>query len=273
MAEPMTPDELVAALTRWRVPFRRTDGWRTRNRNHAGPWGPMHGLVVHHTADDALDAADLRLVTRGRRDLPGPLAQFGCDDEGTVWLVGWGRANHAGGGDPGVLRAVIGESYGDYPPRPREHEGSPGSTDGNRSFYGVETFYSGAEPPTAAARRSLVLLSAAICDHHGWSAKSVIGHKEWSDQKTDPGHVDMKVFRSTVAQQLRHGPPTGEGIDVYLRRARRRLQAAYDDLVIAERNLGWAVDEGARVRAIRDRTRTKALSLKQDAARLDGRTS
>lgn len=269
MAEPMTADEVLQALKRWRVPFQKTDGWRTRNRNHVGAWGPVHGLVIHHTADDALDQVDLRTITRGRPGLPGPLSHFGCDDQGTIWLVAWGRANHAGGGDPRVLRAVIEESYDDYPPKPREHTGSAGSTDGNDNFYGVETFYSGTKPPTAAARRSLVLLSAAICDHHGWSAKSVIGHKEWSDQKSDPGQVDMRAFRNTVAQQLRHGPPPIDGTDIYLDRARRRLKAAYDDLIIAERNLNWAIDAGARVRAIRDRTRAKALSVKKDAARLE----
>lgn len=269
MAEPMTADEVLQALKRWRVPFQKTDGWRTRNRNHVGAWGPVHGLVIHHTADDALDQVDLRTITRGRPGLPGPLSHFGCDDQGTIWLVAWGRANHAGGGDPRVLRAVIEESYDDYPPKPREHTGSAGSTDGNDNFYGVETFYSGTRPPTAAARRSLVLLSAAICDHHGWSAKSVIGHKEWSDQKSDPGQVDMRAFRNTVAQQLRHGPPPIDGTDIYLDRARRRLKAAYDDLIIAERNLNWAIDAGARVRAIRDRTRAKALSVKKDAARLE----
>ncbi len=272
MADPMTPDEVVQALRRWRVPFREAEGWRTRNRNHVGPWGPVHGLVVHHTGDDADDAVDLRLVTRGRAGLPGPLCHFGCDDGGTIWLIGWGRANHAGGGDPRVLRAVVEESYGDYPPKPHEHTGSAGSTDGNDNFYGVETFYNGAQAPTGNARRSLLLLSAAICDHHGWSAKSVIGHKEWSDWKSDPGHVDMKAFRTALAEQLRHGPPDPDpGADVYLERARRRLKAAYNDLQVADRNLTWALEEGARVRAIRDRTRAKAASAKRDAQLLEDR--
>ena len=88
-----------------------------------------------------------------------------------------------------MLGAIIEESYGGYPPKSREHTGSDGSTDGNDNLYGVETFYSGSKAPNAQARRSLVLLAAAICHHHGWSAKSVIGHKEWSDWKSDPGHA------------------------------------------------------------------------------------
>jgi hypothetical protein len=207
MAAPMTADETLRALARWQVPFEAVYGWRTRNRNLVGAWGPVHGLVLHHTGDDARDKVDLAVVTRGRAGLPGPLAQFGCDDVGTIWLIGCGRANHAGGGDPRVLRAVIEESYDSRPPRPREHTGSPGAVDGNARFYGVETFYSGLEHPTEAARRSLVLLAAAICDHHGWSARSVIGHKEWSDHKIDPGRLDMAAFRTAVAWRLAQGPP------------------------------------------------------------------
>lgn len=269
MASPMSADETVRALTRWGVPFQEVDGWRTRNRNHKGPWGPVHGLIVHHTGDDADDEVDLEVVVRGRSGLPGPLSQFGCDDEGTIWLVGCGRANHAGGGDPRVLRAVIEESYDDHPPRPGEHTGSAGATDGNDNFYGVETFYSGTRPPTLAARRSLILLSAAICDHHGWSAKSVIGHKEWSDWKNDPGRMYMKRFREAVEEALRKGPPN-EVVDAedYVRRARRRLEAAYDDLLAADRNLERAIDEGAKVRLVRQLTRATALSAKEAADRL-----
>jgi hypothetical protein len=208
----MTADETVAALSRWRIPFRETDGWRTRNRNHVSAWGPVHGLVLHHTGDDAADRTDLEVVIRGRAGLPGPLSQFGCDDDGTIWLIGCGRANHAGGGDPTVLRAVIEEGYAVRPPSPREHTGSAGAVDGNARFYGVEAFYSGGKPPTRKARRSLVLLAAALCDHHGWTARSVIGHKEWSDQKWDPGRLDVPAFRAAVAERLLAGPPSSDGI-------------------------------------------------------------
>ena len=269
MARPMNPDETLRALQHWRVPFKTVDGWRTRDRNHRGPWGPVHGLMVHHTGDDAADNIDLRVIVHGRADLPGPLAQFGCDDEGTIWVIACGRANHAGGGDPRVLRAVIAESYDDYPPRPHQHTGSPGATDGNDNFYGVETFYSGRERPTPEARRALVLLAAAICHHHGWTAKSVIGHKEWSDWKSDPGRVDMHEFRRSVARRLREGPPNAvTGPERYLARARSHLESAYDDLLIAHKNLTRAIKEGADVHLIRQRVAETAPMLQEDAARL-----
>ncbi len=274
MALPMTPEQTLLALRRWRVPFEQVEGWRTRNRDHRGPWGPVHGLMIHHTGDDADDLTDLAVVTHGRANLPGPLAQFGCDDTGTIWLIGCGRANHAGGGDPRVLRAVIEEEYGESPPTPREHTGSSGAVDGNTVLYGVETFYSGRSAPTPQARRSLVLLAAAVCHHHGWTAKSVIGHAEWSDWKSDPGRLDMGAMRAAVARELFRGPPRKVvEADVYLERARRRLESAYDDLLVAHKNLTLATDEGAKVRRIRERTRSMALSLKEDASRLGSRRS
>ena len=41
MAAPMTADETRRVLARWRVPFEAVHGWRTRNRNHVGAWGPV----------------------------------------------------------------------------------------------------------------------------------------------------------------------------------------------------------------------------------------
>jgi hypothetical protein len=206
MTAPMTAAQALTQIRKWRVPFAIVPGWTTRNRAGHGAFDDVNGFVVHHTGDDALDSVDLSTIINGRSGLPGPLAQFGCADDGVIHVVACGRANHAGGGDQRVLDAVRAESYGDYPPTPHEHTGSARAVDGNAHFYGVETFYSGARPPSSRAYASLVLLAAAICDFHGWSSKSVIGHKEWSDWKSDPGSVDMKTFRSDVAAALRKGP-------------------------------------------------------------------
>lgn len=208
MSQPMTANQLLTQLKKWGVRYNEVPGWRTHNRDAVGAWGPVNGFMVHHTGDDAVDSADRRVIVEGRSDLPGPLAQFGCNDNGVIDLVGWGRANHAGAGDPNVFQAVIHESYGNYPPKPHYHQGSPlpPAVDGNSHFYGVETYYSGGHVPTQEAYHALVLLAAAVCDFHGWSAKSVIGHKEWSDAKVDPGRVDMKGFRADVAAALKAGP-------------------------------------------------------------------
>lgn len=208
MSTPLTADQQIAALKHFDVKFVETPGWRTRFRDSShGPYGPMNGFMVHHTGDDASDAADTSVLINGRAGLPGPLVQFGLDHEGVVHLIANGRSNHAGGGDPRVLQQVINEAYTRYPSPSRYHDGSPGETDGNSHFYGVEIYYSGSHKMTAAQSSTLVLLAAAICHAHGWSAKSVIGHKEWSDWKVDPGSLDMYLLRNAVDARLKAGPP------------------------------------------------------------------
>jgi hypothetical protein len=208
MSTPMTAAQIVSQLKRWDVPFRELEGWRTHERDDETglTFGPVFGCVTHHTGDDAPDSLDRKIIWEGRSDLPGPLAQFGLNDDGVVDLHSAGRANHAGGGDPRVLEAVKNESYVKYPPPSRFHQGEAGAIDGNDCFYGVECYYSGSHRMTPKQYASLVKLWAAVCDFHNWSAKSVIGHKEWSDWKVDPGSVDMHQLRLDVDAALKNGP-------------------------------------------------------------------
>lgn len=69
---------------------------------------------------------------------------------------------------------------------------------------------------TSKQYRSLILVGAAICDFHNWTAKSVIGHKEWSSWKVDPASHDMHQIRLDVSERLRLGPPgkSAEVVDV-----------------------------------------------------------
>ncbi|HEY1175749.1 MAG TPA: hypothetical protein VGF17_06300, partial [Phytomonospora sp.] len=90
---PLTPNQIRAALKKFGAKVREVPGWETRNRNAKGPFGPVYGFGVHHTGDDAPDSADRNVIIKGRSDLPGPLAQFGLNDDGTVDLIGCGRAN------------------------------------------------------------------------------------------------------------------------------------------------------------------------------------
>lgn len=208
MSTPMKPAELLAQLKKWDVPYREIKGWRHHERDQATglDFGPVYGCMTHHTGDDAPDNVDRRVIRDGRSDLPGPLAHFGLNDDGVLDIHSIGRANHAGGGDPRVLRAVIAESYGKFPPKTHFHQGEPGSTDGNDHFYGCEVYYSGRQKMTNKAYRTLVRLWAAICDFHGWTAKSVIGHKEWSDWKSDPASQSMHSLRLDVDAMLAAGP-------------------------------------------------------------------
>lgn len=203
MASPMTPDEFLAALHAEGVRVTEHTGWRTHNRAGHGAWGPVNGVVIHHTAGTG--PSDGEIVWAGRPDLPGPLAHGYLAKTGTVTMTANGRANHAGGGDPAVLTAVMGEAYLTAPPAPREHDGSAGAVDGNARFYGLEisNLGTGKDPYPAAQYDAAVRWAAAICRHHGWSAKSVIAHSEWSDWKNDPS-FPITQFRADVAARLAH---------------------------------------------------------------------
>ncbi|MER6332792.1 peptidoglycan-binding protein [Streptomyces sp. NPDC001034] len=206
MATPLSADALVAALRAEGVTVVEQPGWRTHNRNQKGSWGPVNGVVIHHTVSSGTSSS-VNLCFNGDSALPGPLCHGVIAKDGTVHLVGNGRANHAGGGDPSVLRAVISETYGDRPPVPREHEGSAGAVDGNSRFYGFEcvNLGDGHDPWPDAQLEAIERVSAALCRAHGWGAKSVIGHLEWSDWKSDPRGFSMSGMRQRVQARLSAG--------------------------------------------------------------------
>jgi LysM repeat protein len=159
----------------------------------------MHGFMVHHTGSDAKDQRSL--LYNGISGLPGPLCHFGLAQDGTVHLIGWGRANHAGLGDDDVLDAVIDER-----PAPVDNESN---TDFNRHFYGVEIWYSGSHKMTDAQYKALIKLAAAVHDFHGWNKYSLIGHGEsGSPGKWDPGYapgkmMDMDLVRDDLEEALK----------------------------------------------------------------------
>lgn len=200
----MTADQIISQLMKWNVPFQTTNDWKTRNRNHKGPWGPVNGFMWHHTGSDSKDQREL--LIKGTSDLPGPLCHFGIAQDGIVWLIGWGRTNHAGKGDDDVLDAVIKEVDA-----PVDNEAN---TDGNTHFYGAEFWYSGSHPMTAAQYTSGIKLSCAVLDFHNWNENSVIGHGEWQPGKWDPGMkpgaiMNMDGVRAGIKTALSKGskPP------------------------------------------------------------------
>lgn len=208
MSTPMTASQIITQLKKWDVPYQEYKDWETHNRGNRGDgWGPVHGFMVHHTGSDSTEQREL--LYKGYPDadppLPGPLCQFGLAQNGTVHLIGWGRANHAGSGDDDVLRAVINEDYGSYPPTDNET-----NTDGNARFYGVEIWYSGSHGMTPSQYATLLKLACAVLDFHGWGAKSVIAHGEWQPGKWDPGYasgrmMDMSAVRNDVRNSLDRG--------------------------------------------------------------------
>ncbi|WP_328439390.1 N-acetylmuramoyl-L-alanine amidase [Streptomyces sp. NBC_00444] len=174
--------------------------WEDHNRNHKGPWGPVNGVMIHHTVTNG-SAYTVDVCHDGYAGLPGPLCHGVITKDGRVHLVGYGRANHAGLGDPDVLQAVIAERS-----LPADNEAT---ADGNRHFYGFEceNFGDGKDPWPAAQLDAIEKVSAAICRHHGWTERSVIGHMEWQPGKVDPRGFTMAAMRARVGARLNAGKP------------------------------------------------------------------
>jgi hypothetical protein len=152
-------------------------GWRTRGRGDAGP---IKGVMCRHTAGPAQGIMpSLGVITNGRSDLPGPLAQLGLGRDGTLFVVAAGRANHAG---RGMWQGI---------------------STGNASFIGIEAENTGrADDPWPAvqldANRRAV---AALLKKLGANAVMCCGHKEYAlpqGRKPDPS-FDMTEFRTQVA--------------------------------------------------------------------------
>lgn len=195
MATPMTADRFVSALKAEEINVVEHDGWRTHNRNSRGPWGPVNGIVIHHTA--GRDSKNL--VWSGTAALPGPLCHTYLSKNGLATMIGNGRTNHAGTFASNAHSAVVSE----LPAHPRPDLSEP--VDGNAHYYGieVENLGDGKDPYPAVQYQAAVRWAAAICRAHGWSENSVIGHKEGTRRKIDPT-FDMDTFRKDVAERLKH---------------------------------------------------------------------
>lgn len=201
MATPLTASAALSAFRAEGLRVVQHGSWRTHNRGSRGTgWGPVNGVMIHHTAGSGDVDAEVGLCYRGRSDLPGPLCHGVIAKDGTLHLVGWGRANHAGLGDDDVLDAVIAERA---TPAPNER-----NTDGNSRFYGFECINrgDGKDPWPEAQLDAIARASAALLRAHGWHAASTVGHKEWTSWKVDPRGFSMDDMRARVAERLKHGP-------------------------------------------------------------------
>ncbi len=203
MAQPPSAARFLDALRDEGLTVVEVGNWRTHNRNHKGLWGPVHGVLVHHTVTRR-PTDPVALCRTGYATLPGPLCHGVITKDGRVHLVGYGRTNHAGGGDPKVLDRVIAEDYGTRPPAPTR--GNANGLDGNARFYGFECENAGdgRDPWTDAQLDAIERATAAVCRIHNWGAKSVIGHLEWSADKIDPKGFTMPAMRARVAERLKH---------------------------------------------------------------------
>ncbi|MFJ9427610.1 N-acetylmuramoyl-L-alanine amidase [Streptomyces sp. NPDC101249] len=211
MATPMTPAQWRTALKAEGVRYTEFEGWTTRGRDAATgkAFGPVHGVLNHHTAG----SNSLRAVTTGGApNLPAPLCHTYLPKSGVAVLVSCHRANHAGTAAANVMAAIVAEK-----PLPKQDKST--TVDGNDQLYGIETenLGNGKDMYTRDQYDTWVRWNAAICRHHGWSSGSVAGHLETSvEGKIDPrgpveGYGDrgrfeftMGQLRADVAERLRH---------------------------------------------------------------------
>ncbi|MET8475442.1 N-acetylmuramoyl-L-alanine amidase [Streptomyces sp. NPDC006422] len=201
MTPPLSAAGLLHALRDEGLVVVEVGDWRTHNRNHVGAWGPLHGVMIHHTVTSG-SARTVAICRDGHSNLPGPLCHGVITKDGRVHLVGYGRANHAGLGDDDVLRAVIAEQA-----LPPDNEAN---TDGNARFYGFEceNLGDGQDPWPAVQLEAIEKAAAALCRAHGWTARSVIGHLEWQPGKIDPKGFTMASMRARIADRLGAQPPS-----------------------------------------------------------------
>lgn len=193
MAVPMTETQMRNALRKFGVTMKEYNG-----RARPGAFSPV-GVVIHHTGSDGgqnSSSYDRFLFWDGRESegIPGALCQVAVEMDGDFIVGTLGRANHAGRGAQNTLNLVRADAA------PLNDEINPGADaiDGNAQYYGFEVKYDGGQPMTAKAYDAAVRGAAAICDFYGWTGQSVIGHREHSRRKGDPGKTAMDKFRRDV---------------------------------------------------------------------------
>jgi hypothetical protein len=153
-------------------------GWETRGRR--GAFGPVKGVLCHHTAGPYTgNAPSLNLIVNGRPDLAGPLSHLHLARDGTFTVVAAGRCNHAGLGT------------------------WQGVTAGNTSFIGIEAENAGngSDPWPDVQMEAYAKGCAAILKHIGAAPIMCVGHKEYAlppGRKIDPS-FNMTAFRQKVA--------------------------------------------------------------------------
>ncbi|MFF7705531.1 N-acetylmuramoyl-L-alanine amidase [Streptomyces lydicus] len=199
MATPLTPARLLSALLAEGVFVVERPGWRTHNRNAKGSWRTVDGLIFQDTYTLGT-VASLSHYENGDAARLGPLCHGVIDKDGTVYLVGNGRANHVRLGDREVLKAV---RAGRPVPLARNAD-----VDGNAHFYGFAcvNIGDGEDPWPCAQLAALARVAVAMCRAHCWPATSVLGHAEWEPDVSGPSGFAMNDLRRYVAARLKGRP-------------------------------------------------------------------
>lgn len=157
-------------------------GWQWRGH---GDIKQPKGVLLHHTADGLTgNYPSLHLVTTGRSDLAGPLAQLGLGRDGTYYVIAAGKAYHAGSGNwPGI-----------------------GNNNGNSYLIGIEAENSGYTQGIRAEAWSKVQMDAykkgvlALLNYLHVPVTMAIGHKEYAPKRKIDPTFDMNKFRADLKE-------------------------------------------------------------------------
>lgn len=211
-----TPDEIVAALRDYGCKVEELPGWRERT---TGFRFEPYGQAWHHDAfqEGFDDKAAAEFMVRGRPDLRGPIANGSIGNYGTVFLVAYGNANHAGRNEADVhnrLRrglAPLGDAYLDA---------DRDTVVGNPMLWGWECRNAGTGQDPWDQLDVMERAGAAMCDACGWPPEANAGHRELTARKIDPRGFDMHAFRADIARIL-----TSQGDDDITPEQAKKLDA------------------------------------------------
>lgn len=280
---PMSKAQWLAALKAEGLSVVEHGDWWNRERDDetGKTFGPVRGVVIHHTAG----SSSLGVVTSGVSGLPGPLCHGYLPKSGKIYMISGGRANHAGTFATNAYNAMVNESK--IHPYPDSAE----PVDANDSTYGIEIENLGNNTDVypAAQYIAAVKWATAICRHHGWTEDSVIGHKEGTRRKIDPrgpveglGNFGMSTFRADVhnALALPAGVwPEEEEEDMALTDADVRKILNTDNIVrspddTTDSNKFWTVasylrETYLRTRAVAESNAVNARALVDLSAKVD----
>lgn len=162
------------------------DGWKERGE---GSQGVLWGAVFHHTGSPNETPEGIAF-----HPVLGLAAHLLIRPDGTVWVCGIGKANHAGVGSwPGIPTdnanpVTIGVEVAILP-----QEDAPHRTGWPPVQYvaTVKTF--------AAILRKLDQTAKRAISHKEWAQ---LGPAGWRQGKWDPGAIDMNIFRADVQAQI-----------------------------------------------------------------------
>jgi hypothetical protein len=180
-------------------------GAKTHNRDAATgkTFGPVYGVAIHHTAADwDSDEDGAQFCYRGTSSLPGPLCHDYVGEDGTLYVIGHGRTNHAGT----TTQAVKASLLAGRTPNLNDRLVGDENVDANDFMFGleIENRGDGKDPYEPAQYDTAVRWAAAHIRYYGadgWDENNAWGHKEITKRKIDPS-FSTPQFRADVRARL-----------------------------------------------------------------------